>query len=129
QVTVRITQKSEDGTAVPDPKVAWLDLTMTNQFDQDRKVYHFANQNNYWASPNGVHTSVSPLELYPLDVPDIYTADRSTPTALPDLPPEIVEDAKKAGYAADLSQSSWFHQEDMFGRSIQILWQKGDLWP
>jgi len=129
QVAVRITQETGASLPAADPRVQWLDLTMTSQFSQDSKIYHFRNQNDYSASPNGVHSNVSILELFPLDVPDIYTAERSTPSALPDLPVEIKDQATAAGYSAQLSQSSWFDQEDLFGRPVQILWQHGDLWP
>jgi hypothetical protein len=129
QVTVRITQKV--GPKV-DPRVIWLDLTMSDRFAQSKKVYHLANENTYSASPNGLHTAVSVLELFPLDVPDIYTAEKLTPPALPELPPTFQKQAEQAGYSAtsiDLKQSAWFQQEDLFGRPIEVLWQHGDLWP
>jgi hypothetical protein len=129
QVKVKITQKQDFGLKPLDPSVVSLDLTMSDKFAQSRKVYHFMNARNFAASPNGIHTNVSLLELCPLDVPDIYTAEQSIPTALPVLPQAFQQIAQEAGYSSDLTKSAWFDQEDLFGRSIEILWQHGDLWP
>ena len=129
QVTVHVTQKEGYGLKVADPKVYSLDLTMSDKFAQSKKIYQFTNRGAFYASPNGVHNSATLLELYPLDVPDIYTAEQLTASELPALPPQIQSVAQQAGYSADLSKSAWFEQQDLFGRSVQILWQRGDLWP
>jgi hypothetical protein len=129
KVTVKVTQKQDFGLKPLDSRVTSLDLTMSDKFAQSQKTYHFGGTRVFAASPNGLHTAVSLLELCPLDVPDIYTAEQSAPTALPSLPTAFDATAKKAGYSADLSKSAWFDQEDLFGRPIEILWQRGDLWP
>lgn len=129
QIKVRITQKKDFGLKEVDPTVEALDLMMTDKFVQRQKTYHFTDESLFAASPNGVHTGVSSLELFPLDVPDIYTAEQLPPSQLPELPPELRAPAQQAGFTADLKNSSWYEQQDIFGREIQVLWQKGDLWP
>ena len=129
QVKVRVTQKEGYGLKLADPKIEAIDLTWSDQFAQNQKLYHFAHHGSFFASPNGVHTSATLLELYPLDVPDIYTAEQLPAPSLPVLPPELQAPAQQAGFSADLNKSVSFDQQDLFGRDIQILWQRGDLWP
>lgn len=130
EVVMRVTQRSAFGLAPVDPRVQTVTLTMNDQMLQTRKSYQLVgNSRPVAASPNGIHSSISPLELFPLDVPEILTASRTQATALPELPPEAQAIARKSGYQPDLAHSSWFEQDDFFGRPIQLLWQQGNPWP
>lgn len=130
EVVMKVTQKLDFGLSPPDPRVQALTLTMNDQLVQTRKSYQLVGHSlPVAASPNGIHSSVSPLELFPLDVPEILTASRAQATTLPQLPAEAQAVARKANYQPDLTRSSWFEQDDVFGRPVQVLWQQGDPWP
>lgn len=130
QVVMKVTQKSDLGLSPVDPHVQTLTLTMSDQMVQTRKSYQLAGRAQpVAASPNGLHSAITPLELFPLDVPELLTATRQKASSLPPLPDEVQSIAKKASYQPDLSKSSWFEQDDFFGRPVQVLWQNGDPWP
>jgi hypothetical protein len=129
QVKIRVTQKEGYGLKVADNHIDSMELTTSSRFAQSEKLYHLTNHAHIFASPNGVHTSATPLELYPLDVPEIETAEQMQPSTIPVLPPELQSLATQVGFTAELTHSTWFEQQDLFGREIQVLWQYGDLWP
>jgi len=129
EITLKITQLESNGLKAADPKIESLSLVFNDSFAQTQKAYRLQGQSgSVRVSPTGIHSSLTPLELYPLDVPELLTAERQAAAELPALPPSIAEQAKKAGYLPDLSQSSWFEQDDFFGRPVQVLWQQGKPW-
>lgn len=129
-VIIQVTQKEESGLSIPDPKVKYLSLTMNDQMVQSAKEYFFVGRmSGQKVSPDGIHTNISDLELFPIDVPELVSADRSAPTHLPELPQKISNYSTKYGFKPDLSRSSWFEQEDFFGRPIEVLWEQGNPWP
>ncbi len=130
QVILQVTQVQSNDFTIVDPKITRLMLTMNDQFAQSKKVYFFQNQTSgVEVSPEGVHSRVTSLELFPLDVPDVVTADRHTHPSLPTLPPQVLPFAERIHFKPNLSHCLWFEQDDFFGRPVQILWQKGDPWP
>lgn len=130
EVVLQVTQKDAPGFSAPDPKVSELHLSMNDQLHQSEKTYFFKDQTEgVHVSPEGVHSKMTLLELFPLDVPEVTTADHQTRTALPELPPAVQNFTTKIGFKPDFSQSSWFEQDDFFGRTVQILWQHGNPWP
>jgi hypothetical protein len=130
QVVVQVTQTESNGLKVVDPKVVRLTLTMNDQLMQSEKLYYLqGNSNPVHASPEGIHSSISPLDLFPLDVPEVATANRQTPVGFPALPTKIKEFFNSYGLKPDLSKSAWFEQDDFFGRPVQILWEQGNPWP
>jgi hypothetical protein len=130
QVVISVRQISEFGMGPVDPKVQELTLTMSDRFVQTEKAYRIKGKAKpIQVSPNGIHTDISPLELFALDVPEIASAVKHTPSSMPELPAAAQTVATQAGYHPDLSQSTWLDQDDFFGRSVEILWQYGNPWP
>lgn len=129
QVVLRVTQKSDLGLRITDPAVQSMLLSMSDGFQQTRKQYRRSSGATVEASPDGLHSSASVLELYPLDIPDIVSAEKLTPASLPALPDPLAPLARTSGFAPDLERCSWFEQDDFFGRPVQVLWQQGDPWP
>ena len=129
EITLRVTQKTAQGLKTVDSGVESVTLTMGDEFQQTRKQYKRPGGQVVNASPDGLHTSVSVLELYPLDIPDVVTAERLNANTIPSLPGQLAPLAKTNVFNPDLSQCSWFEQDDFFGRPVQVLWQHGDPWP
>ncbi|MGK5084229.1 hypothetical protein WDW37_13115 [Bdellovibrionota bacterium FG-1] len=133
EVKIRITQLESSEIKKPDPRVIALSLRMNNSMQQSEKTYLMEDRQGLrqWVpvSPEGLHSWITPLELFPLDVPELVTADSRTVQTLPRLPPSIQETALRFGFGPDLARSHWYEQDDFFGRPIQALWQQGDPWP
>ena len=129
-VTLKITQVKYKDFRPVDSRFESLTLSADNLLTQSRKDYFLRGRTQGLSvSPEGVHSGMTPLELYPLDIPDISSAEKTKPKALPQLPPKVQDTANKLGFKADLARSQWFEQDDFFGRPIQVLWQQGDPWP
>ena len=129
-VVIRVTQLSDLGMTPVDPKVQDLTLTMSDQMVQTQKEYQILGQSKpVKVSPDGIHSRISALELFPLDVPEILDAVRNRPSKLPTLPEKIQKVAQQVGYSPSLTQSYWLDQDDFFGRPVEILWQQGNPWP
>ena len=130
QVVIKVTQVESNGIPILDPKVTELTLTMNDQLVQSDKAYLFKGASQpVKVSPDGIRSRITPLELFPLDVPDVVTAERQDAISLPELPGKLQSVAAQAGFKPDFAKSSWFEQDDFFGRPVQILWQQGDPWP
>jgi len=132
-LTLKVTQIQPlaDAAAktVIDPTVVSLQLKMTEELEQIEKKYILHRNTEVRVSPEGIRSAMTPLELMPLDIPEIFSATRKTLSALPSLPAPVAEFAKKIRFSPDLSQSIYFQQDDFFGRPIDILWQRGEPWP
>ncbi|MEO7163944.1 MAG: hypothetical protein ABI041_13575 [Bdellovibrionia bacterium] len=126
EVDFKVTQMPSRDFKVVDSRVSQLNLTMRltsqDQLTQIHKTYSFLEKN---ISNN----NQTPLELFPLDIPETLNAEQQTKPTEPELPSEIQDIANRLGFHPSLSQSTEFHQDDFFGRSVQILWQHGDPWP
>jgi hypothetical protein len=130
EVVIHVTQLSESGMKPVDPKVEKLILRMNDRMMQSLKAYQIQGHPGLThVSPTGVRSPVTPLELFPLDVPELFTAVQMTPEKMPELPREISEISSRLGVKMNLSQSLWFEQDDVFGRPIQALWERGNPWP
>lgn len=130
QVVISVKQISDFGMTPVDSKVQELTLTMSDRFVQTEKAYRLKGSTEpVKVSPDGLHSRISPLELYALDVPEIATAIKNTPTSLPELPAAVQNVASRANYRPAIDQSTWLEQDDFFGRPVQILWQYGNPWP
>jgi hypothetical protein len=130
QVTLKVVQVESHGKAKVDPRVDSLQLTLGGTLKQQSKAYRLQSRNELIAvSPDGLRSRISALELFPLDMPDILSAERARPEALPELPQALDELATRASFKPELARSTWFEQEDFFGRAVQMLWQQGDPWP
>jgi hypothetical protein len=130
QVVISVKQVSDFGMTPVDPKVEELTLTMSDRFVQTEKAYHLkGNPEAIQVSPDGLHSRITPIELYALDVPEIATAVHNTPSSMPELPAQVQSLANRTNYHPALDQSTWLEQDDFFGRPVQILWQYGNPWP
>lgn len=132
EFTIEVTQESElSGSKFPliDPRVEKLTLKMTPETVQTQKEYSFRGRSHrIQVAPEGLRSAVTPLEMYPLDIPEVFTAEKSVPTSFPQLPAEL-QKLRSNPNLINLTKSFWFEQDDFFGRPIQVLWQKGDPWP
>ena len=130
QVVLKVTQLSAYGLKPVDPHVESLSLTMNDQISQSEKAYSIQGASEpVKVSPEGIHSAITLLELFPLDVPELLAAKRGTLPSLPQLPDAAGDFAKQVGFKPDLSQSAWYEQDDFFGRPVEILWHHGDPWP
>lgn len=130
QIILKVTQTESFGMKIMDPRVKAIRLTMTDGIVQSEKHYTLEGDTRpVRVFPDSLHTRISGLELFPLDVPDISTADKKSDFTLPELPPGIRSFSEQFSISPERKRSSWFEQEDFFGRPVQVLWQQGDPWP
>jgi hypothetical protein len=133
EVVIQVSQLEDFGMKKQDPKVQTLKLTMNDTMNQSQKTYVIADRNGspkaIRVSPEGIHSSITSLELFPLDVPELLTAESTQASAVPALPLGLQAIASQAGYKPVAASSLWFEQDDFFGRPIQAMWQQGDPWP
>jgi hypothetical protein len=135
EVVIEVTQREELGLRKPDAKVQRLTLTMNDQMTQSLKSYTMTDGQNGGTArdvrvpPVGMRSSATPLELFPLDVPELITAESKPAESLPALPEKLQSVAAQASYKPDLAKGLWFEQDDFFGRPIQAMWSQGDPWP
>lgn len=127
--TIEVKQIQAFGIPSVDGRIDSLTLQINGASEQLHKIYTDRSGRRVKVSPEGIHSGITLLELFPLDVPEISTAEEKTPGTLPALPPRLNAIHARAGAPLDPSRSVWFEQDDFFGRPIQILWQKGDPWP
>lgn len=129
QVVIQVTQMEEPGFQRVDPNVQYLQLTMNDSLLQSEKIYSIGpNSQLRTASPNGIHTEISPLELYPLDTPEVSFVNK-IPFKAPDLPSTIQKFVNQTGWQLNSSNTLQFEQDDFFGRPIDIIWELGKPWP
>jgi hypothetical protein len=130
ETTIDVTQLREEGFKPVDSRIEHLTLKMNDKTVQTEKKY-FARGSEHPipVAPDGLRSAMTPLELYPLDVPEILSAEKKAPATFPQLPEELALLRKSRASVVDLSKSIWFEQDDFFGRPVEILWQKGDPWP
>lgn len=135
EVELRVTEAPGFGAAEKiDPRVTHLTLTMNDQLSQSVKQYTFASTGNdapseVRVSAEGIRSSATPMDLFPLDVPDVFTARSDESAVAPKLPDALARVAARAGFAVDSGRTKAFEQEDFFGRAVRILWTQGDPWP
>ena len=125
-----VLQVKQLGANPMDPAVEFLQIELSPQLLQAKKSYQFGARNEVVpVSPEGIRSAMTPLEMLPLDFPNVLTAEQRVADHLPELPEAIRKAAQELGYAPDLARSVWFEQDYFFGRPVQALWQHGDLWP
>lgn len=134
EVVIQVTQRDEFGVKKPDARVETLKLLMNDAMNQSEKTYSILDSagraKKIKVSPEGIRSSITPLELFPLDVPELLTAESKSGAPMPELPEGLRAIASKAGFRNVASPDAlWFEQDDFFGRPIQALWQPGNPWP
>ena len=129
-VRLRVSPLEVAGVPHPDRRIEALELTLDSSRQVTDKVYHLTgNKIRARVSAQGVHSRISALELFPLDLPELATAEPTAWTALPSLPYGLASLSARFPLTADPARSTWFEQDDFFGRPVQVLWQQGDPWP
>ena len=132
-VTLRVTQSEGYGLTKPDARVQSLELRMDDRMNQSAKTYRITDRSGQLRTlpviPEGVHSTVTGLEMFALDVPELLTAERAQATAIPALPEGLQRVAEAAGYHPDPARSVSYEQDDFFGRGVQAVWQQGQPWP
>lgn len=133
EVTIQVTQSEEFGVKKPDERVLNLKLYMNDLMTQSQKTYTINDRSGVAhkvkVSPEGIHSSITGLELFALDVPELLTAESMHASSIPELPNGLKAIATQAAYRPNIAKSLWFEQDDFFGRPIQAMWQQGDPWP
>jgi hypothetical protein len=130
EITLSITQIPHPAFPPIDSKVNQLFIVLNDQLIEQKKFYALAQHHDFLSVPvPGIGLSLSPLGLYPLDLPDSQNAERFLNPDLPQLPPLLQEWAKRFSWKMNLKLTTRFEQEDFFGRPIQFLWEKGQPWP
>lgn len=131
-ILIKISEVPDNKIKSVDPSVAFITLTLDNQFKQIRKAYTFKDSaQSVRVFPDGIRSGMTPLEFLPLDAPDFISADSEKPSAstLPKLPSAITNFMDELGIRLSLTDSTWYEQDDFFGRPIQALWKKSEPWP
>jgi hypothetical protein len=126
-VTIEISQLEEQGLKPVDSRVEKLVLKVNEKMDQTARSYVMRGRAAVNTGPLTSSMTANPIDLFPLDVPNIVSAERESERALPQLPPALQRVAGTPAVAT--GRSAWFEQDDFFGRPVQFLWQQGDPWP
>lgn len=130
QIVLEISQVKKFGLNEVDPKVRRIRITLSDLYTQSKKSYLMNDSTQeIFTSPNGIHSSISPLELFPLDVPDVFTAEQVIEAKEPILPQKVHTFLSQSGIKTSFSTSKMFEQDDFFGRHVQVLWNQGEPWP
>lgn len=122
EVRIQVTQVDAPGFTVVDPQVKSVDLRLQTA----RGLKQIAKKYRFIEPPN---SGVSSLELYALDAPDTLTAPINSIEQIPELPTQIQTAAAKLGWHPQPQFSKRIESDDFFGRPVETIWQKGDLWP
>jgi hypothetical protein len=133
QVVMNVTQRANaTGDSQVDPKVQFIQLTLQNLTVDSQREIHFQNR-VVTLTGDTMPGNLSPLESYPFEFPDLRDAEKINLSAAEDyskeITPEALSAAQKAGFQLDPAQSMRFESQDSFGRPINVMWQRGDLWP
>jgi hypothetical protein len=135
QVVMSVTQRANSVVGSPislvvDPKVQSIQLTLQNLTVDSQREIHFQNR-VVTLTGDTMPGNLSPLESYPFEFPDLR--DVGTSSAAEDyskeITPEALSAAQKAGFQLDPAHSMRLESQDTFGRPINVIWQRGDLWP
>jgi len=135
-VWVRVEPRSDWGILPVDPRVRSILLRTDESLRQKSKQYIFGT--THWlaapevrvgVSPDGLRSPITPLELYPLDLPRLDLGEGKRVLELPALPEPLRAVAKSTGYRIEPSQGMWFEEQDFFGRPVSLFWRQGDPWP
>lgn len=126
---IEVTQVSIFGLKIVDAEVASVTLKYDAQLKEISKTYHLADHTSATVAAGDLRNRLIPLEAYPIEIPNLEMASPEPATVAPALPGRMGDLGKKAGYAPDLAHSSWIEDDDLFGRAVEILWQKKTPWP
>ncbi len=127
-VVIRVTQRD-----AVDDSFESLELRISPKGKQLEKSYRLkGNKKSVSVSPDSVRSPLTSIESLPLDFPNLTQARVSVPHRLPQLPLALSSTLSARGDelgARGLGNAQWFESEDFFGRPVQALWRRGELFP
>lgn len=133
EIEIRVEPQASHGISLPDSRVRSLTLRADASFLQKAKVYAFgrggSRERRVPVSPDGIRSNVTPLELFPIDLPRIELGEGRRVAELPELPAGIARVARESGYDPKPGDGLWFEEQDFFGRPVELFWRQGDPWP
>lgn len=134
ETAVRVTQLESYGLKKADPKVRSLVIHFDSRGMQGKKTYEIEGRSGQArtvaVSAEGIHSAITPIELFPLDLPEVATAEEVTTEAtLPDLPEGLRKIADQAGFKWITGETTTYEQDDFFGRGVKASWRTGAPWP
>jgi hypothetical protein len=122
KVDLRVTQVAP----LLDAKVKALEIEAEvggQEIEQVKKYYLLQNSSQIvLVSPEGLRSPITPIELFPVDFPNVSTLDEAPFKGELTLPKPL-----KAHF--DPAQSLHFDGDDFLGKPLDVVWQHGDPWP
>lgn len=130
-VHIRVTPQVGYGLLSADPNVRYMDMYYSPDLKLLKKVYKLRSYaDEIEVSPDNEKVGVSPMEGFPLTLPEISDADKDTTCdATPQLPAKMRGAAAQAHYAGFAVISPCWQNYDLFGRQIQTIWPMGQVFP
>ncbi len=129
RATIEVAELPSSNTRLIDPAVQKVRLQLGAALGAS-KTYLVAGR-RVGVTTDGLKSTASALEAFPLDPPRTDLADSTEAPDLDDFPASVNEGAKKYGVdlAALVGSAHWYSQEDFFGRGIDFVWKDGEPWP
>lgn len=130
-VRIRVTPQVGYGLYSADPNVRYMDMYYSPDLKLLKKAYKLRSWGDeIEVSPDNLRIGVSPMEGYPLELPQITDADKdSTCDSTPQLPPKMKQAADQAHYTGFPVISPCWQNYDLFGRHVQSVWPIGQVFP
>ena len=130
EISLSIQQVSHPNFPTIDSRVKQLLIVLDEQLSQKKKFYAMSTHPHLISVPvEGVGDFLSPISFYPLDLPQIMTAQPSTQPQEPHFPQSLQRLIHPYSWQVNLGRAIEYEQEDFFGRPIDILWERGKPWP
>jgi hypothetical protein len=130
-VRIRVTPQVGYGLSSADPNVRYMDMYYSTDLKLLKKSYKIRSYTDeIEVSPDSIKIGVSPMEGYPLELPQLSDADKDTTCdAAPQLPAKMKQAADEAHYAGFAVISPCWQNYDLFGRHVQSIWPMGQVFP
>jgi hypothetical protein len=130
-VRIRVTPQVGYGLFSADPNVRYMDMYYSPELKLIKKAYKIRSYaDEIEVSPDNIKIGVSPMEGYPLELPQISDADKdSSCDTTPQLPAKMKQAADEAHYTGYPVISPCWQNYDLFGRHVQSIWPIGQVFP
>jgi hypothetical protein len=131
EIRIRVTPKAGYGLMIVDPNVAYVDFVYTPGLKLKQKLYQLHGYRyTIPVSPDHMKVGVSPMEGFPLDLPELGDAEKDTTCdAKPDLPSSFKHYTDRAGFRGYPVVESCWTTYDLFGHQAQSVWPLGQPFP
>jgi hypothetical protein len=130
-VRIRVTPEAGYGLLSADPNVRYVDMYYSTDLRLVKKIYKIRSYaDEIQVSPDNLKVGVSPMEGYPLELPQISDSDKDTTCdATPQLPAKMKQAADQAHYTGFPVIAPCWQNYDLFGRHVQSIWPTGQVFP